>query len=83
MMLLAMKNFLFKTLLPILRQTKNYTRIVGVILFAIGLLGFAFRSDNSLPDMYLVGALILGFWGIVIGLWETNPKPVSKPPDQV
>jgi hypothetical protein len=74
MMLLAMKNFLFRVLLPILKPTKNYARIAGVILFSIGLLGFAFRSDNSLPDLYLGGALILGFWGIVSGLWETEAR---------
>jgi hypothetical protein len=61
---------------PILRQTKNYARIVGVILFLIGLFGFAFRSDNSLPDKYLVGALILGFWGIVSGLWDSGRDDV-------
>jgi hypothetical protein len=81
-----MKDFILKTLfrriLPILKPTKNYARIVGVILFGLGLLGFAFRSDNSLPDLYLAGALILGFWGIVSGLWETNPKPPAKRPDQ-
>ena len=72
MMLQVMKNILWKTILPGLKQTKNYARIAGVILFSIGLLGFAFRSDNSLPDMYLGGALLLGFWGIVSGLWETD-----------
>lgn len=73
-------------ILPFLMQTKNYARIVGVILFAIGLLGFAFRSSNSLPDAYLVGALILGFWGILSGIADggankTTPKrPVETPP---
>lgn len=60
-----------------LRQTKNYARIVGVILFLIGLFGFAFRSDNSLPDVYLGGALILGFWGIISGVWN-NGKSTTK-----
>lgn len=67
-------------ILPFLKQTKNYARVVGVILFLIGLLGFAFRSDNSLPDLYLGGALVLGFWGILSGIWDTNSKtaePVS------
>lgn len=68
---MELRTILLK-LLPILRQTKNYARIVGVILFLIGLLGFAFRSDNSLPDLYLGGALVLGFWGIVSGLWDSG-----------
>ncbi len=71
-----MKTTLFgyvrKNTLPALIQTKNYARIVGVILFLIGLLGFAFRTDNSLPDIYLGGALVLGFWGIVSGLWDNS-----------
>jgi hypothetical protein len=49
----------------ILRRTKNYARITGVILFLVGLLGFAFRSSNSLPDLYLLACIILGFWGIM------------------
>lgn len=74
-MLLAMKlSIILQKVLPVLRQTKNYARIVGVILFVIGLLGFAFRSDNSLPDIYLGGALILGFWGILSGLWDADPE---------
>ena len=53
---------------------------MGVILFAIGLLGFAFRSDDSLPDKYLVGALVLGFWGIVSGLLDGGARnDVDKP----
>ena len=63
-----------RVIVPFLNQTKNYARVVGVILFLIGLLGFAFRSDNSLPDLYLAGALILGFWGILTGVWN-NGKP--------
>lgn len=59
---------IWAVILPFLSQTKNYARVVGVILFLIGLLGFAFRSDNSLPDGYLVGALVLGFWGILSGI---------------
>ena len=66
---MKLSNILQKVL-PVLRQTKNYARIVGVILFAMGLIGFAFRSDSSLPDKYLVGALVLGFWGIVSGLLD-------------
>ena len=92
MILFAMKlSIILQQGLPVLRQTKNYARIVGVILFAIGLFGFAFRSDDSLPDKYLVGALVLGFWGIVSGVLdggarndaaidavETKPEPENQ-----
>jgi hypothetical protein len=67
-----MKHFLISRLIPALRKTKNYARIAGVILFAIGLLGFAFRSENSLPDLYLAGAIILGFWGIISSLSDQS-----------
>lgn len=67
-------------ILPFLRQSKNYARVVGAILFLIGLLGFAFRSDNSLPDLYLAGALVLGFWGILSGIWDSGAsKSVNEP----
>ena len=75
-----MKLFLLNKTLPLLRQTKNYALIVGVILFVIGLLGFAFRSDSSLPDLYLGGALVLGFWGIIAGLLD--PGKVRKSESQ-
>ena len=65
-----------------MRQTKNYARIVGVILFLIGLMGFAFRSDNSLPDVYLGGALVLGFWGIVSGVWDSGKSLEAKEPTE-
>ncbi len=68
----SMIKALLLKLVGILRQTKNYARIVGVILFALGLIGFAFRSDSSLPDVYLAASLVLGFWGIVSGLWDTG-----------
>ncbi len=83
-MLLAMKlSIILQKILPVLRQTKNYARIVGVILFVIGLLGFAFRSDNSLPDIYLGGALILGFWGILSGLWDVDSEDKDKDTTQI
>lgn len=75
---LAMKNkaisYIQAKVLPWLAQTKNYTRVVGVILFVIGLFGFAFRSDNSLPDIYLISALVLGFWGILISMLSGDGK---------
>lgn len=69
---------IWAVILPFLKQTKNYTRIVGVILFLIGLLGFAFRSDNSLPDLYLGGALVLGFWGILSGIADGGKATESS-----
>jgi len=50
----------------ILKSPRMYSRITGGLLFLIGLIGFAFRSANSLPDIYLVAALVLGFWGIIV-----------------
>lgn len=52
--------------MTILKSSANYSRIVGVILFAVGLLGFAFRSSGSLPTFYLLGAMVLGFWGVLV-----------------
>jgi len=55
-----------RSLFNILKSQRNYTLIVGVILFAVGLLGFAFRSSSSLPTLYLLACLALGFWGILV-----------------
>jgi hypothetical protein len=41
---------------------KGYSLIAGGVLFALGLFGFAFRDSFNVPDHYLVGSLILGFW---------------------
>ncbi len=49
-----------------LRSPKVFARLAGAILFLLGLMGYAFRSANSLPDVYLIGFLILGFWGIIV-----------------
>jgi len=57
---------MIRNLLNWLNDTKIYSRITGGILFLVGLLGFAFRNANSLPDIYLIAALVLGFWGIVV-----------------
>ncbi len=67
-----------KFLLRFLSQPRNYSITAGCILFAIGVLGFAFRSDGSLPDLYLGGALVLGFWGIVSGLWDGGGKYAGR-----
>ena len=58
--------------LSFVRRTKNYARSVGVLLFLLGLFGFAFRTDTSLPDSYLVAALVLGFWGILVGIADQS-----------
>jgi hypothetical protein len=58
--------------LSFVRRSKNYARTLGTLLFLLGLFGFAFRSDTSLPDGYLIAALILGFWGILVGIADQN-----------
>ncbi len=55
-------------ILSFLSKSKNYAIFTGVIFFAIGLLGFIFKSNNSLPDYYLLLFIVLGFWGILVGL---------------
>lgn len=59
-----------KILLVILKSSQNYARIVGTILFAVGLLGFAFRTFSSLPTTYLLVCLVLGFWGILVSFYK-------------
>jgi hypothetical protein len=51
-----------------LHNPKSYSLITGTILFLLGFLGFAFRGSFNVPDSYLLLSLILGFWGIVVGL---------------
>lgn len=46
-----------------------YCLLTGSILFSIGLLGYAFRTGFNVPDSYLLLNLLLGFWGILLGLW--------------
>jgi len=55
-----------------LHNPKSYALITGIILFALGFLGFAFRNNFDLPDRYLIVSLILGFWGIVVGVARVN-----------
>jgi len=57
---------MIRNILDWLNSSKIYARITGVVLFLVGLVGFAFRNANSLPDIYLIFALALGFWGIVV-----------------
>ena len=44
---------------------KIYALVSGIILFLVGIIGFAFGSLN-IPDGYLLLSLVLGFWGIVV-----------------
>jgi hypothetical protein len=47
---------------------RSYALTTGIILFALGFFGFAFAGTFNVPDSYLVVSLILGFWGIVVGV---------------
>ncbi len=49
-----------------INSPKTYTLVTGLILFAIGLFGFAFHGNLNIPDSYLVASLVLGFWGLVV-----------------
>lgn len=51
-----------------LGSPKNYALITGILLFALGFFGFAFRGSFNLPDIYLLASLVLGFWGILVGM---------------
>ncbi len=51
-----------------LSSLRTYALLTGVLLFTLGFLGFAFRGNFKAPDSYFLGALVLGFWGIVTGL---------------
>ncbi len=53
-----------------LQNTKTYTQVVGILLFAIGILGFAFPNAIQLPDVYLLLFLVLGFWGVLISVYH-------------
>ena len=50
-----------------LSSPRTYSLLAGLLLFALGFFGFAFRNNFDAPDSYLLGALVLGFWGIVVG----------------
>jgi hypothetical protein len=51
-----------------LNSPRSYSSIVGTILFLFGFLGFAFPNSFNVPGGYLFAALVLGFWGIVVGV---------------
>ena len=48
-----------------LNNPNTYAAVVGVLLFTLGLLGFAFKHTFKLADVYLIGSLVLGLWGIL------------------
>ena len=50
------------------QSTKTYTVFTGTILFLFGFLGLAFPSYFNVSSSYFILSLILGFWGLVIGL---------------
>jgi hypothetical protein len=52
---------------------KFYTFLVGLILFLLGLFGFAFRgSFGGIANHYLFLSLVLGFWGVVISVQKAE-----------
>lgn len=51
-----------------LGSAKFYTLFTGIVLFGMGFLGFAFPSLFNISDGYLFFSLVLGFWGIVVGI---------------
>lgn len=54
-----------------LKHSKNYALLVGAGLFLLGFLGFIFKSSSAIPNAYLLLAIIIGFWGILVGLSDT------------
>jgi lipoprotein signal peptidase len=51
-----------------------YTLFTGIVLFLFGFLGFAFNSIFNVADSYLFFSLVLGFWGIVVGINSRTKK---------
>jgi hypothetical protein len=49
-----------------------YTLFTGVILFLFGFVGFAFPQIFNLANTYYFFSLVLGFWGIVLGISKTK-----------
>jgi hypothetical protein len=47
---------------------RTYSLVTGIILFAFGFFGFAFPNYFNISGIYLFAGLILGFWGIVVGV---------------
>jgi hypothetical protein len=51
-------------------QSKNYALVIGIICFAIGIFGFVFKSENSISSPLLLLFIVLGIWGILVGVRE-------------
>jgi hypothetical protein len=51
--------------MPKFVSSKTYSLVTGLLLFAFGVVGFAFRNNFNLADKYLLLSLILGFWGVI------------------
>lgn len=45
---------------------RNYLIVTGIILLAIGVIGFAFKDAFDIPVWVLLIDLILGVWGMVV-----------------
>lgn len=48
-----------------LNKARTYALVSGLVLFAFGIIKFAFRGAAQLPDYILIFSIIFGFWGIL------------------
>lgn len=56
-----------------LSSPRSFSFLAGLILFLLGLFGFAFRAVfTGVGGRYLLLALILGFWGLVVAVQKTD-----------
>jgi len=51
-----------------LKNPRFYSSFTGTALFLFGFFGFAFPNYFNVPGGYLFAALVLGFWGIIVGV---------------
>jgi len=52
---------------------RHYAFLTGLVLFLLGLFGFAFRSAFSgIGNGYLLLALALGFWGLIVSVQKSD-----------
>lgn len=52
-----------------LSSPRTFSFLVGLILFLLGLFGFAFRAMfTGIGDRYLLLALVFGFWGLIVSV---------------
>ena len=49
---------------------KTYALATGIVLFCLGIFGFAFKQNLNIGDGYLLISLILGFWGIIAAIYN-------------